>query len=893
MRGIAMESFERDSGDDDSSSVNSFEEVGPRGKTRTQLMKELIAKGPGKKSLSDDEMPDVLYTVQYCNDAGCIFETRESDEPFDPILLNNIADSGAKGLDASSSRRKPVIEIKSRARVMSVFRRGPPGAAMPVVVDVDDGYQYDYQEPGRRYPPHTNVTSTEKFQVEKTEMLIHSAELIAALSAVVGYYPNVDFSNPAEKVVVEAPYCVLVHHWRELEQYKLTQPACHGVEYSATTEKHIDILLSFLRRSFGGKLEAEWARWNNPQGATATFELFWMLLKPGEVVYVEKNGEMVPFVLSYVSPAEGSVGGGGRDGMDTILIDHWNVGYHKGYLRRNSETTYISPWAGEREISTLQVVPARFAGMGGPGAPGPKNVAEKHIRLGRTYWELAKGPAYKEYDGELLSRDSGRGGNMTGRVIVDCEGWERFWDGPNGPSRTQGQVPAKSRNRREPSSQCRYYLPQVLPRCSCSECKKAGVRPGPSPFAGFERRDPRSDSPPENEELYFLVIQDIIPAFILGERRWAFLRVERLRDVKPDKDAFKYLVLDPEVKLTVKALIGKFASTDGKVSPWPNDFVKNKGEGRIFLLHGSPGVGKTCTAECVAELTHRPLLSLTSGDISTSMSASSVERNLHYFLELGERFGALVLLDEADVYLEERRTRDLRRNGLVSIFLRALEYYRGVLFLTTNRVEAFDSAFTSRIHVALHYRRLNDDDRRRVWMHNFERLERDSGGKCYVPQSAREYAFESEDMKALRWNGREIRNGLQTAVALAETEAVENGVETVTLTDKHLRAVVKMSSGFREFLKKSSERKRSRGGKFWHVGGSEDGDDGDSNEEEDDEDEDEEASVSSAETEDNHRWDGNTVLNRAYHQSASSPLPGYPSQQQAQSQPPAQYQTGF
>lgn len=819
------------------------------------------------------------------------------------MLLNNIADKGTKGLDVSSRpRRKPVIEIRSRVSSMSVVRRDRPRAVpLREYDDFDDGYhQYGYQEPASsRYPSHRNVTSTEKFQVEKMEMVIHSPELISALSAVVGYYPDVDFSNPAEPVVVEAPYFVLVHHWRELEQYKLNQPACHGAVYSATTEKHIDILLSFLRKSFDGKLEAEWARWNNPQGATATFEMFWMLLKPGEVVYMEKYGEMVPFVLSSVFSPLISSGGGRADGnaktLGSYMIEYWNVGYYKGYLQRHMESTYISPWAGEREISTLEVVPARFAGTGGPDAPGAKTVAEKQIRLGRTYWELTKGPAYKEYDGELFMRDSARGGNMTGRVIVDCEGWERFLDGPNLTSGIQvHQVPAVSRNRRDPSPPCRDYLPQVLPRCSCSECKRAGVQPGPSPFAGFERRDPRSDSPPENEELYFLVTRDTIPAFILGERRWASLRVERLRDVKPDKDAFKYLVLDPEVKMTVKALIGKFASADGKVSPWPNDFVKNKGEGRIFLLHGSPGVGKTCTAECVAELTHRPLLSLTSGDISTSMSAGSVERNLHYFLELGERFGALVLLDEADVYLEERRTRDLRRNGLVSIFLRALEYYRGVLFLTTNRVEAFDSAFTSRIHVALHYRRLNDDDRRRVWMHNFERLERDSGGKCYVPQSAREYAFESEDMKALRWNGREIRNGLQTAVALAESEAVENGVETVTLTDKHLRAVVRMSSGFREFLKKSSERKRSRGRKFWDIGGSEDEDEGDSNEEEDDEEEDEEGSVSSAETEDNHKWDGNTVLRPAYHPSTSSPLPqGYHPQQQAPPQPQAQYQTGF
>lgn len=168
--------------------------------------------------------------------------------------------------------------------------------------------------------------------------------------------------------------------------------------------------------------------------------------------------------------------------------------------------------------------------------------------------------------------------------------------------------------------------------------------------------------------------------------------------------------------------MGKFASLDGKLTPWPSDFVKNKGEGRIFLLHGSPGVGKTCTAECAAELARRPLLALTNGDLGPGQHIGGVENALNYFLTLGERFGALVLLDEADVYLEKRRTRDLHRNGLVSVFLRALEYYKGVLFLTTNRVEAFDDAFTSRIHVALHYKRLGDEDRRRIWMHNFERL---------------------------------------------------------------------------------------------------------------------------------------------------------------------------
>jgi SpoVK/Ycf46/Vps4 family AAA+-type ATPase len=273
-----------------------------------------------------------------------------------------------------------------------------------------------------------------------------------------------------------------------------------------------------------------------------------------------------------------------------------------------------------------------------------------------------------------------------------------------------------------------------------------------------------------------------------------------LQPVSTDREAFKYLVLDDDIKSTVKALIGKYsAESNGQISPWGNDFVKNKGEGRIFLLHGAPGVGKTCTAECVAELTHRPLISLTSGDLS--VNSYSVENNLRYFLQLGQRYGALVLLDEADVYLERRRATDINRNGLVSVFLRALEYYRGVLFLTTNRVQTFDRAFTSRIHVALHYKNLTEEDRERIWCNHFDRLDRDSDGHVYVSASTREFAYKSRELRSLRWNGREIRNALQTALALAEDDAADSGEDRITISDKHLRSVVKMSKGFKDYLK--------------------------------------------------------------------------------------------
>jgi hypothetical protein len=72
-----------------------------------------------------------------------------------------------------------------------------------------------------------------------------------------------------------------------------------------------------------------------------------------------------------------------------------------------------------------------------------------------------------------------------------------------------------------------------------------------------------------------------------------------------------------------------------------------------------------------------------------------VEERLTQVLELAQRWKAVVLLDEADVFLAQRDNAGIERNALVSIFLRKLEYYQGILILTTNLVTHCDSAFES------------------------------------------------------------------------------------------------------------------------------------------------------------------------------------------------------
>lgn len=133
----------------------------------------------------------------------------------------------------------------------------------------------------------------------------------------------------------------------------------------------------------------------------------------------------------------------------------------------------------------------------------------------------------------------------------------------------------------------------------------------------------------------------------------------------------------------------------------------------ICLFSGPPGCGKTLTAEAVAEVTKRPLYSVSAGDLG--VDAYDVDENLSRILNMTENWNAVLLIDEADVFLEQRTRNDIGRNAIVSIFLRQLEYFQGILILTTNRIVQCDMAFNSRIHVKVSYPELDERAREVIW----------------------------------------------------------------------------------------------------------------------------------------------------------------------------------
>lgn len=117
---------------------------------------------------------------------------------------------------------------------------------------------------------------------------------------------------------------------------------------------------------------------------------------------------------------------------------------------------------------------------------------------------------------------------------------------------------------------------------------------------------------------------------------------------------------------------------------------------------------------------------VSAGELGTD--PHNLEYELQKILDIAHSWGAVLLLDEADVFLEKRQIHDIHRNALVSIFLRLLEYFQGILFLTTNRVETFDDAFQSRIHVALRYGELTGKAKKAVWKMFLEKVRVMEGG---------------------------------------------------------------------------------------------------------------------------------------------------------------------
>lgn len=233
--------------------------------------------------------------------------------------------------------------------------------------------------------------------------------------------------------------------------------------------------------------------------------------------------------------------------------------------------------------------------------------------------------------------------------------------------------------------------------------------------------DDKDSTPPVFTDEEYLIASPVVLGFAFAEKLWLEFTVSGIKEITWNEHAYDSLVLQPNTKEIVKVsghlfFLGLCLSSHSRQLPSPlfpfaaiehsadvqlqkalveshkyhpaesiDDVIQGKGKGLVAVLHGPPGTGKTLTAEGISELLKCPLYMVSAGDLGTD--SRYLEAELQKILDICHAWGAILLLDEADVFLEKRNMQDIHRNALVSIFLRQLEYFQGILFLTTNRVQ--------------------------------------------------------------------------------------------------------------------------------------------------------------------------------------------------------------
>jgi len=538
-----------------------------------------------------------------------------------------------------------------------------------------------------------------------------------------------------------------------------------------------------------------------------TFELLWALFKPNEVAVTSCYGtwdEPRCFKVDYAHKCTSMMRG------EWYCMEGKYLEYDGKAFGFGDFEVDVDAFKGPRKITSLATYPLKYH-------KDPESVkkqilsrAEKFIEMDGMQYKFHKGLAFMKKKKQVLKI------NIDGRVMIDPSNFRRV--NPNYPisfikpkdeddlfsiSDDEDSEDAcscdDSGDEEAADNDQQLVSKSNEDRTSKYKYKWAQNTRGETVFLAVEvdengdpltsqRMDKLEVGADQSRRTYtedeLLLTTPVMLGFAFSEKLWLEFTISRVHDITYNEDAFDSLVLPSNHKSIVRAQVESHKFYAAKTI---DDVVQGKGKGLVAVLHGPPGTGKTLTAEGIAELLKCPLYMVSAGELGTD--PARLEHELQKILDIAHSWGAVLLLDEADVFLEKREVHDIHRNALVSIFLRLLEYFQGILFLTTNRVETFDDAFQSRIHIALRYNELNHKARKAVWKMFLDRVKAMEDASVSAPSD--------EDLEVLArtpLNGRQIKNMVRTAQALALSQKQ-------TLAMSHIKQVIDFGESFERDLK--------------------------------------------------------------------------------------------
>ncbi|KAL6714366.1 hypothetical protein ACLMJK_007789 [Lecanora helva] len=607
------------------------------------------------------------------------------------------------------------------------------------------------------------------------ELEIVSHELWDLLKKLLGSDPEHTFQG--DPVTLDAPYEAFIHNWRKLEDATREETVD---EKEAQVRSDLRLLLDTLSSGSGdAKLDKYFKnRQSNREQKTITFESLWTLFPPGSLVYgksflgqdqvliVQNNMRTWPYI-SRKQPQ--------------WQLACWTYDWDGKSFSRMSLNIAFDSFEGTKPITSLPFYPIDHH-------QDPSKLKERLVERGKKYKKLClaeRGSQMFDYKGSILIGKKGFSGLSGGNEDDDMteSSYDREYDysergpDPNSaaskPSYSEGRVMVdfESYFRYGPSFAKIGSLDLLTENqdCACIRCQN-NVELNEMYRRRFDKNDGRKEW--ENEQ--YMLCPPRILGYILRDKQWAQLEVSSLQEipsVDPNDSLDRVKLADGEqTKKMILNLVNSHTSADSKDDDsglTVDDIVAKKGKGLVILLYGPPGVGKTSTAETVAIAAQKPLFSISVADVGTE--AKKVEGNLEKIFALATSWQAILLIDEADVFLESRSKGtgpNTERNALVSVFLRVLEYYQGILMLTTNQIAYFDVAVQSRIHIAIKYGSLTKDQTIEI----FEAFLQPLVKKDRVKNIDKIMKWIKEDVWKVGLDGRQIRNILTSALGIARAE---------------------------------------------------------------------------------------------------------------------------
>lgn len=209
----------------------------------------------------------------------------------------------------------------------------------------------------------------------------------------------------------------------------------------------------------------------------------------------------------------------------------------------------------------------------------------------------------------------------------------------------------------------------------------------------------------EDGAVYLRPTHPYLQVFCFEKDCYVEIHAGNLERYEYAQDLEKKLILPADTKELVTVLIEGAAHK-------MEDIITGKVGGVIVICTGYPGTGKTLTAEVYSEQIRRPLYVVQCAQLGTD--EEELEGELKLVLSRTTRWGAILLIDEADVYVRAREN-DLQQNAIVGVFLRVLERFQGVLFMTSNRATAIDDAIMSRAIAHIKYDLPDHEQLKLIW----------------------------------------------------------------------------------------------------------------------------------------------------------------------------------